>query len=383
MEISDFISQILIEIIVTPLWFKNSLCLLLYFANIVNLLLHMHVPRTSINVLSIVCQTCARLLFRGNPAPDATGSGGGVDGITTPPREHSDDYEGEDSTTVSAAERVVLMKQKAMDAIKVTAKSRASTPEGNTSPSADADSSTPEGNASPSANAGSGTPKGNTSNDTGGGNSEANTTTGEAEPVADAAVIEQAPTPASPSPAVTSSAAVTASPATAISPGPSSAGSMDGTGPSDKDILNDLTPAVQSKVEKAEKKLSGADYAGAGDLFEEAANLVDNDASLAKVRALLLVKRAACVLHDGGARAATETCKLALEADPACARALLVQGQALFQREKLKDAFSSYQDCILLGTHEHVSAAKVGLQEVIRMLNQEGSSSWVRQNRKV
>lgn len=122
---------------------------------------------------------------------------------------------------------------------------------------------------------------------------------------------------------------------------------------------------------------------GAADLFEEAANLVDSDAALVKVRALLLVKRAACVLHDGGARSATDSCKLALEVDPTCARAFLVQGQALFQREKMQGAFHSYQNCILLGQHEHVAAAKVGLQEVIRMLNQEGSGSWVRQNRKV
>ena len=46
-------------------------------------------------------------------------------------------------------------------------------------------------------------------------------------------------------------------------------------------------------------------------------------------------------------------------------------------REKYKDAFNDYKRAVKLGA----ATAQRGLQGVIKMLEQSGEASWVRQNR--
>jgi hypothetical protein len=52
------------------------------------------------------------------------------------------------------------------------------------------------------------------------------------------------------------------------------------------------------------------------------------------------------------------------------------------QREKFQDAFTDFQQCVLLKASNE-RAGRHGMQEVSKMLEQMGEGSWVRKNRRV
>eukprot|EP00038_Savillea_parva_P029446 m.71210 g.71210 ORF g.71210 m.71210 type:complete len:459 (-) comp8693_c0_seq1:205-1581(-) len=143
-------------------------------------------------------------------------------------------------------------------------------------------------------------------------------------------------------------------------------------------------PGLSSRlVKEADRSLTGGDFGGAAEGFDEAIGSLESlGTEFDIVRTDLYVKRADCLLHDGRARVAAEELSKALELTPNHPEALLRRARAQQQREKFRDSFTDFQACVLLKASNE-QTARSGLREVVKLLEQTGDGSWVRQNRRV
>lgn len=153
----------------------------------------------------------------------------------------------------------------------------------------------------------------------------------------------------------------------------------------ENEAMVDLPSVTKKAYDKAVAAFTSGDFGKAIDEYSLVIDDLNDETSEGMVawKCKLFTSRSDCYLQTGQERLCCNDCTAVLELRPSYPKALLNRAKGMREREKFRDAFTDFQNLILLKHQPSLADAKRGMDEMVKLLNQTGDRDWVRKNRQV